>query len=40
MGLGLRLVAINMGYQLLAYGLAGAIIGRMPAKAATLKAED
>ncbi len=39
-GLGLRLVGINMGYQILAYVLAGAIIGWMPVKAATSDAED
>lgn len=34
MGMSVTLVGINMGYQLLSYAIAGAVIGFMPGKAA------
>jgi hypothetical protein len=40
MGVGLRLVGLNMAYQLVAYLVAGTVIGLMPAKAPPAPAEE
>ncbi|OYU70692.1 MAG: hypothetical protein CFE28_12235 [Alphaproteobacteria bacterium PA2] len=40
MGVGLKLVGLNMAYQLVAYLVAGAIIGWLPGRASAAPAEE